>query len=41
VLTAGCAGTGAVSGLFAPTLNVAVVSLFLEQFYCPRLTLEG
>lgn len=32
VLTALCPGTGAASGLIAPTLNTAVVNLFLEQF---------
>ena len=32
VLTAVCVGTGAASGLIAPTLNVGVVNLFLEQF---------
>jgi transposase len=32
VLTAVCAATGAASGLIAPTLNVGVVNLFLEQF---------
>ena len=32
VLTAICAGTGAASGLISPTLNAAVVNLFLEQF---------
>src|SRR3954470_13202916 len=32
VLTAICVGTGAASGLIAPTLNVGVVNLFLEQF---------
>jgi transposase len=32
VLTAVCASTGAASGLIAPTLNAAVVNLFLEQF---------
>jgi transposase len=32
VLTAVCVGTGAASGLISPTLNVAVVNLFLEQF---------
>ena len=31
VLTAVCVGTGAASGLIAPTLNVGVVNLFLEQ----------
>ena len=32
VLTAVCVGTGAASGLIAPTLDVGVVNLFLEQF---------
>lgn len=32
VLTAVCASTGAASGLISPTLNAAVVNLFLEQF---------
>jgi transposase len=32
VLTAICVATGAASGLIAPTLNVGVVNLFLEQF---------
>jgi transposase len=32
VLTAICVGTGAASGLIAPTLNLGVVNLFLEQF---------
>ena len=32
VLTAICASTGAASGLISPTLNAAVVNLFLEQF---------
>jgi transposase len=32
VLTAVCVSTGAASGLIAPTLNAAVVNLFLEQF---------
>ena len=32
VLKAVCVGSGAASGLISPTLNVAVVDLFLEQF---------
>ncbi|MCA1685525.1 MAG: transposase, partial [Planctomycetia bacterium] len=32
VLTAACVSTGAASGLIAPTLSVAVVNPFLEQF---------
>lgn len=32
LLTAVCSATGAASGLIAPTLNVGVVNIFLEQF---------